>query len=97
MSTMAGPLAGVSVLELGTMYAAPTCGRMLRDFGARVIKVEDPGTGDYARPSSSRPATLQALEPNQARNPSRQPRPPSRKNETSRRLARNELVASVFG
>jgi crotonobetainyl-CoA:carnitine CoA-transferase CaiB-like acyl-CoA transferase len=43
------PLAGVSVLELGTMYAAPTCGRMLRDFGARVVKVEDPGTGDYAR------------------------------------------------
>ena len=49
MSATAGPLAGVSVLELGTMYAAPTCGRMLRDFGARVVKVEDPGTGDYAR------------------------------------------------
>ena len=44
-----GPLAGVSVLELGTMYAAPTAGRMLRDFGARVTKVEDPATGDYAR------------------------------------------------
>ncbi|EFL28041.1 putative Acyl-CoA transferase/carnitine dehydratase protein [Streptomyces himastatinicus ATCC 53653] len=44
-----GPLAGVTVLELGTMYAAPTAGRMLRDFGARVIKVEDPGTGDFAR------------------------------------------------
>lgn len=43
------PLAGVTVLELGTMYAAPTCGRMLRDFGARVIKVEDPRTGDFAR------------------------------------------------
>ncbi|RFU19145.1 CaiB/BaiF CoA transferase family protein [Geodermatophilus marinus] len=43
------PLAGVTVLELGTMYAAPTAGRMLRDFGARVIKVEDPRTGDYAR------------------------------------------------
>lgn len=45
----AGPLAGLTVLELGTMYAAPTAGRMLRDFGARVTKVEDPGTGDYAR------------------------------------------------
>ena len=44
-----GPLAGVRVLELGSMYAAPTAGRMLRDFGAQVIKVEDPTTGDYAR------------------------------------------------
>ena len=43
------PLAGVTVLELGTMYAAPTAGRMLRDFGARVIKVEDPKSGDFAR------------------------------------------------
>jgi crotonobetainyl-CoA:carnitine CoA-transferase CaiB-like acyl-CoA transferase len=45
----AGPLDGVRVLELGTMYAAPTAGRMLRDFGADVIKVEDPASGDYAR------------------------------------------------
>jgi len=47
--TATGPLAGITVLELGTMYAAPTAGRMLRDFGARVTKVEDPATGDYAR------------------------------------------------
>lgn len=46
---MSAPLSGISVLELGTMYAAPTAGRMLRDFGARVVKVEDPATGDYAR------------------------------------------------
>ncbi len=45
----AAPLSGIRVLELGTMYAAPTCGRMLRDFGADVIKVEDPASGDYAR------------------------------------------------
>lgn len=45
----AGPLAGVTVLELSSMYAAPTCGRMLRDFGADVIKVEDPASGDFAR------------------------------------------------
>jgi crotonobetainyl-CoA:carnitine CoA-transferase CaiB-like acyl-CoA transferase len=44
-----GPLAGVTVLELSSMYAAPTCGRMLRDFGATVIKVEDPVSGDFAR------------------------------------------------
>jgi len=43
------PLAGVRVLELGTMYAAPTAGRMLRDFGAGLIKVEEPQAGDYAR------------------------------------------------
>lgn len=43
------PLRGIRVLELGTMYAAPTCGRMLRDFGADVIKVEDPAAGDFAR------------------------------------------------
>ena len=43
------PLAGVRVLELGNMYAAPTAGRMLRDCGADVVKVEDPAVGDYAR------------------------------------------------
>ena len=49
MTAAPGPLDGVRVLELGTMYAAPTAGRMLRDFGAEVTKVEDPGTGDFAR------------------------------------------------
>lgn len=44
-----GPLAGVRVVELGSMYAAPTAGRMLRDFGADVVKVEDPQNGDFAR------------------------------------------------
>lgn len=43
------PLAGIRVLELGAMYAAPTAGRMLRDFGAEVIKVEEPASGDMAR------------------------------------------------
>lgn len=46
---MPGPLDGVRVIELGSMYAAPTAGRLLRDFGADVIKVEDPAAGDYAR------------------------------------------------
>lgn len=49
MTIRTGPLAGIRVLELGTMYAAPTAGRMLRDFGADVTKVEDPETGDFAR------------------------------------------------
>lgn len=43
------PLAGVRVIELGNYIAAPTAGRMLADFGAEVIKVERPGTGDELR------------------------------------------------
>jgi formyl-CoA transferase len=43
------PLAGVRVLELGNYIAAPTAARMLADFGAEVIKVERPGTGDEVR------------------------------------------------
>ena len=43
------PLTGVRVLELGNYIAAPTAGRMLADFGAEVIKVERPGTGDELR------------------------------------------------
>jgi formyl-CoA transferase len=43
------PLAGVRVLELGNYIAAPTAGRMLADFGAEVIKVERPLTGDELR------------------------------------------------
>jgi crotonobetainyl-CoA:carnitine CoA-transferase CaiB-like acyl-CoA transferase len=42
-------LAGVRVLELGNYIAAPTAGRMLADFGAEVIKVERPVTGDELR------------------------------------------------
>jgi formyl-CoA transferase len=44
-----GPLYGVRVLELGNYIAAPTAGRLLADFGAEVIKVERPGTGDELR------------------------------------------------
>lgn len=43
------PLAGIRVLELGNYIAAPTAGRLLADFGADVVKVERPGTGDELR------------------------------------------------
>ncbi|WP_110239261.1 CaiB/BaiF CoA transferase family protein [Nocardioides gilvus] len=43
------PLAGVRVLELGNFIAAPTAARLLADFGAEVIKVERPRTGDELR------------------------------------------------
>jgi crotonobetainyl-CoA:carnitine CoA-transferase CaiB-like acyl-CoA transferase len=43
------PLKGVVVVELGHSVAAPYAGLILADLGARVIKVENPGKGDYAR------------------------------------------------
>lgn len=44
-----GALAGVRVLELGTLIAGPFAARMLAEFGAEVIKIEDPGSGDPIR------------------------------------------------
>jgi len=44
-----GPLAGVRVVEVGSMISGPTAGRLLADFGAEVIKVERPETGDHLR------------------------------------------------
>jgi crotonobetainyl-CoA:carnitine CoA-transferase CaiB-like acyl-CoA transferase len=44
-----GPLTGLQVLELGNVIAAPTAGRVLADFGARVVKVEHPEFGDDLR------------------------------------------------
>jgi formyl-CoA transferase len=47
--TPAGPLDGVRVVEAGSMISGPTTGRTLADFGADVIKIEYPGTGDHLR------------------------------------------------
>lgn len=44
-----GPLHGIRVLELGNFIAAPTAGRLFAEFGAEVIKVERPRTGDELR------------------------------------------------
>ena len=46
---MSAPLAGVRVLELGSLIAGPFCAKTLGDFGAEVIKVEPPGEGDPLR------------------------------------------------
>jgi itaconate CoA-transferase len=43
------PLEGITVLTLEHAIAAPFCTRQLADLGARVIKVERPGSGDFAR------------------------------------------------
>jgi len=44
-----GALAGIKVLELGTLIAGPFCARVLGEFGADVIKVESPDGGDPLR------------------------------------------------
>ena len=49
VSQVTGPLAGLRVLDLGNMIAGPCCTRILADYGAEVIKVEQPGRGDPIR------------------------------------------------
>ena len=46
---MTRPLDGITVVTLEHAIAAPFCTRQLADLGARVIKVERPGVGDFAR------------------------------------------------
>jgi itaconate CoA-transferase len=46
---MTRPLDGITVISLEHAIAAPFCTRQLADLGARVIKVERPGAGDFAR------------------------------------------------
>ena len=46
---MSLPLAGLRVLDLGTRIAAPFCAGLLGEQGAEVIKIEQPGSGDFMR------------------------------------------------
>ncbi|MBK5418098.1 CaiB/BaiF CoA transferase family protein [Pseudomonas sp. TH31] len=50
----ARPLDGITVVSLEHAIAAPFCTRQLADLGARVIKVERPGVGDFARAYDTR-------------------------------------------
>jgi itaconate CoA-transferase len=54
----ARPLDGITVISLEHAIAAPFCTRQLADLGARVIKVERPGAGDFARAYDERVAGL---------------------------------------
>ena len=49
MAASGGPLSGVTVVDLSRILAGPYCTMMMAELGARVIKVETPGTGDDAR------------------------------------------------
>lgn len=44
-----GPLADLRIIETGQLLAGPFCGQLLADFGAEVIKIEPPGSGDPLR------------------------------------------------
>lgn len=44
-----GPLSGMRVIDIGTMVAGPVAATLLADFGADVIKIEQPGRGDSLR------------------------------------------------
>lgn len=48
-TTTDAPLAGITIVSLEQAISAPFCTRQLADLGARVIKVERPGVGDFAR------------------------------------------------
>jgi len=48
-ATRQGPLTDLRVIEMGQLLAGPFCGQLMADFGAEVIKVEPPGTGDPMR------------------------------------------------
>src|SRR5882762_6768464 len=48
MPRMAGPMEGITVVELGVWVAGPAAGGILADWGADVVKIEPP-TGDPAR------------------------------------------------
>ena len=48
-SPATGPLAGLKVLELGQLIAGPFAAKTLADFGADVVKIEPPGSGDPLR------------------------------------------------
>jgi crotonobetainyl-CoA:carnitine CoA-transferase CaiB-like acyl-CoA transferase len=46
---MSGPLEGLRVIDAGTRIAAPFCAGLLGELGAEVIKIEQPGAGDFMR------------------------------------------------
>lgn len=60
---MSGALAGLRVIEMGSLIAGPFCGQLMGDMGADVIKLEPPGEGDPMRQwgQGPRPAWWQVI------------------------------------
>ena len=56
---MSGVLAGIKVLDAATVLAGPVAATILSDFGAEVVKLEDPGAGDFTRAGGRSPSWLQ--------------------------------------
>lgn len=56
---MSGALSGVKVLDAATVLAGPVAATILGDFGAEVVKIEDPRAGDFTRGSGRSPGWLQ--------------------------------------
>jgi len=46
-----GALSGIKIIDLTRLLPGPYCSTMLADLGAEVIKIEEPGRGDYIRQS----------------------------------------------
>ena len=55
-----GPLSDLRLIEMGTLLAGPFCGQLMADFGAEVIKVENPDGGDYVRKGANRQGDFSA-------------------------------------
>ena len=98
---MPGALAGVRVLDLSRLLPGPYCSLLLADLGADVIKVEEPGRGDYARATpadvadSGIGAYFLFLEPEQAE-PHPQPEAPRRAAVFRRLAATADVVLESF-
>jgi crotonobetainyl-CoA:carnitine CoA-transferase CaiB-like acyl-CoA transferase len=58
---MAGPLAGIRVVDLSSMLSGPWAADILGDQGADVVKVEPPGSGDHVRSLPNRSGGLPAM------------------------------------